>query len=227
MISQKPERLFESGGPSLGENRSAGRRRSYDRRLDEILEAATQLMARVGYEKASMRGIAKAAGVSLAGLYHYVESKEKMLFLIQFRTFNSLVGGLREKLHGIADPVEQLRVLVRTHVGYFAANMAALKVCSHELDSLTGDAYKEADRLRREYYNIARRILDGILDSRAPAGTLDRHVAVMSLFGMLNWLYRWYSPQRGASPTAMANQIASQFLGGVLATNGEPPPRTD
>jgi AcrR family transcriptional regulator len=191
-------------------------RDSYDERLNRILEAATVVIARQGYRKASMRAIAKATGVSLAGLYHYFDSKEKMLFLIQFRTFSSLLNNLREKLHGVDDPVEQLRVMVRAHVAYFAANMAALKVCSHELDSLTGDAYDETRRIRREYYELTRAIVDRVLDTAASNGALDRRVVTMSLFGTLNWLYRWYNPKKDRPPNALANQISTQFLQGVL-----------
>ena len=138
MISQEPERVFGSSKEGLDTVSSDGRR-TYDERLNRILAAATGAIAQVGYDRASMRSIGKAAGVSLAGLYHYFENKEKMLFLIQFRTFSSLLNNLREKLHGVEDPAEQLRVMVRAHLGYFAANMDALKVCSHELDSLSGD----------------------------------------------------------------------------------------
>ena len=197
-------------------NRDSDIRGTYDERLNHILEAATTLIARDGYEKASMRAVAKASGVSLAGLYHYFDSKERMLFLIQFRTFSSLVNTLREKLHGLADPTEQLHVMVRAHVSYFAANMAALKACSHELDSLTGEAHEEARHLRHDYYDLTRGIVDRVLDAHAPGKSLDRHVATMSLFSMLNWLYRWYVPKRGCSPTTVANQIAAQFLHGVL-----------
>ena len=221
MISEEPERLFGDKGGAAATNRSPDARDSYDERLNHILEAATGLMARVGYEKASMRAVSKAAGVSLAGLYHYFDSKEKMLFLIQFRTFSSLLSSLREKLHGVDDPLEQLRVMVRAHVGYFAANMAALKVCSHELDSLTGTGYEEARRVRHDYYDLTRLIVHRTFEARAPESTFDRHVATMSLFGMLNWLYRWYDPRRGRSPTAVAKQIAAQFLNGVLEKSHE------
>lgn len=216
MTSERSERMFEREGRPATTGRSPDVRGTYDERLNHILEAATALIARVGYEKASTRAVAEAAGISLAGLYHYFDSKEKMLFLIQFRTFNSLVSGLREKLHGVADPIEQLRVMVRAHVGYFAANMDALKACSHELDSLTGEADQEARRLRHDYYDLTRGIVDRIFDTHASETTLNRHVATMSLFGMLNWLYRWYVPKRGCSPTTVANQITTQFLHGVL-----------
>lgn len=189
---------------------------TYDDRLNHILEAATRVIARVGYEKASMRLVTKEAGISLAGIYHYFERKERLLFLIQFRTFNSLLNNVREKLHGVEEPVEQLRVMVRAHVGYFAANMDALRVCSHELDSLTGPAYEEARQLRRDYYDLTRAIVDRVLDAHTPESPLERHVATMSLFGTLNWLYRWYDPKRGRAPTTVANQIASQFLHGLL-----------
>ncbi len=201
-------------------NRSPEPRVSYDERLKHVLRAATDVIADMGYERASMRAVARAADVSLAGLYHYFDSKEKMLFLIQFRTFNSLVSGLREKLHGVADPIEQLRVMVRAHVDYFAAHMAALKACSHELDSLSGEAYHETRRLRREYYDLTRGIVERILDAHAPQATLDRHVAIMSLFGTLNWLYRWYVPKPGCSPATVASQITTQFLHGVLGAAG-------
>jgi AcrR family transcriptional regulator len=213
MDSIRAEHAFESMETPA---RDPEARRSYDERLDHILEAATLVIAREGYQKASMRAVARTAGVSLAGLYHYFDSKEKLLFLIQFRTFTALLGNLREKLHGVDDPIEQLRVMVRAHVSYFAANMTALKVCSHELDLLTGAAYDETRAIRREYYKLCRGIVDRLLRASEAGSTVDRHVATMSLFGTLNWLYRWYRPEQGCSPNVLANQISTQFLRGVL-----------
>ncbi|MFO0838458.1 MAG: TetR/AcrR family transcriptional regulator [Phycisphaerae bacterium] len=199
-------------------------RPTYDERLNHILNAATELIARVGYEKASMRQVSNAADVSLSGIYHYFDSKEKMLYLIQFRTFNALLNGLREKLHGVEDPVEQLQLMVRHHTGYFAANMAALKVCSHELDSLGGPAYEETRVLRRQYYELTRAIIDRVFERLSPNSSLDRHVSTMCLFGMLNWLYRWYDPRRDRSPAALAQQITAEFIGGITcgATRAAP-----
>jgi AcrR family transcriptional regulator len=215
MVWTESERSFESrAGPAPRARTPAGKG-TYDDRLNHILEAATHLIARVGYQNASMREVARAAGVSLAGIYHYFDCKEKMLFLIQSRAFNSLLTTLREKLHGVSDPLDQLAVMVRAHVEYFAANMAALKVCSHELDSLTGQAYDSTRAIRRQYYDETRRIIDRLLDARGADAALDRHVATMVLFGALNWLYRWYDPRHGRSPGSIARQITTQFLDGL------------
>ena len=111
MISKNTERMFGRTPEPGSSNRNSDARETYDQRLNHILAIATQIIAQVGYDKASMRTVAKAAGVSLAGMYHYFDSKEKMLFLIQFRTFGALLSNLREKLIGTEDPVEQLRIM--------------------------------------------------------------------------------------------------------------------
>lgn len=222
MATKKTERAFDSGHQIGAKSRSTDSRKTYDERVDQILEAATAVFARNGYQKASMRDIASASDVSLAGLYHYFDSKQRMLFVIQFRAFSSLLNNLQEKLHGIDDPIEQLRVMVKAHVAYFAANMAALRVCSHEMESLTGSAYEETYRIRREYYDLVRSIVDRIIASEAPNSTIDKGIATMSLFGALNWLYQWYDPKRDRSPNVLANQLATQFLHGVLGAAGVP-----
>jgi AcrR family transcriptional regulator len=55
----------------------------FERRLAEILEHATAVFYEKGYEGASMRDLSRMSGMSLAGLYYYFESKEKLLYLIQ------------------------------------------------------------------------------------------------------------------------------------------------
>ena len=81
--------------------------------------------------------------------------------------------------------------------------------------------YEETFRIRREYYDLARGIIDRLIEAQVPDSPLDPHEATMSLFGMLNWLYRWYDPTRGRSPNVVAHQIATQFLHGLNAIEAE------
>lgn len=219
MISEKSEHLF-GRQVAVPSRVSSDAKEGYEQRVGHILAAACGAIARLGYQRASMRAVAKATGVSLAGLYHYFDSKEKMLFLIQFRTFSALHQNLLEKLHGVVDAEEQLRVMIRAHVSYFAANMDALTVCSHELDTLSGSAYEQTRDIRKEYYALARSIIERLLDTHSPGTSLNRHVLTMSLFGTLNWLYRWYDPVSGPSVATVSNQIASQFLHGIYHLAG-------
>src|SRR5499425_2176657 len=99
---------------STAEGMTARRRRAarpapetrYDRRLAEILDHATEVFCKKGYEGASMRDLSRASGMSLAGLYYYFESKERLLYLIQKHTFETVVRNLKNLLETVNDPEE-------------------------------------------------------------------------------------------------------------------------
>src|SRR5438477_12371847 len=84
----------------------------YDPRLAEILSHATEVFCKKGYEGASMRDLSRESGMSLAGLYYYFESKERLLYLIQKHTFTTIVQRLKARLVGENDAEERIRTLV-------------------------------------------------------------------------------------------------------------------
>src|SRR5436309_15763238 len=70
----------------------------FDRQLGKILEHATEVFCNKGYEGSSMRDLSRATGMSLAGMYHYFGSKERLLYLIQKHTFSTILSQVRERL---------------------------------------------------------------------------------------------------------------------------------
>ena len=86
------ERLRDTPGAKAGMTSARGRKTAkFDRKLVEILRAAAAVFAEVGYDPASIRMVADRAGVSVAGLYYYVRSKDELLYLIQYHVFDGLV----------------------------------------------------------------------------------------------------------------------------------------
>src|SRR5258706_13218976 len=128
----------------------------YDRRVAGILAHGTDVICEKGYAGASMRDLSRATGMSLAGLYHYFESKEKLLYLIQKHTFSTIVRQLRARLEGITDAEERIRIFVDNHVESFLANQKAMKVLSHEDEALQNGYGDEIAAIKREYYRICR-----------------------------------------------------------------------
>lgn len=189
-------------------------------KLDHILAAATRVFYEKGYEGASVRDISRRSGVSLAGLYYYVESKEKLLYLIQKHCFTTLVAQLEAQLEaGPRDPEARLRRLIRNHLHYFLQNAEAMKVLSHESDSLTPPYAREVADIKRAYYRLCRGILEGLKRQRRLKG-LNTRLAVLSLFGMMNWIYTWYNPRVDPDVDALAEHFARIFFEGVLARVG-------
>ena len=185
----------------------------FDRRLSSILAHATNVFYEKGYEGASMRDLSRASGMSLAGMYHYFESKEKLLYLIQRHTFNTIVKQLRRKLDSAINPEERIRVLIFNHLEYFLANQKAMKVLSHEDEVLKNRFGVEVRSLKREYYRICLAVLDDF--RRADRLTFSPRVAVMSLFGMMNWIYTWYNPRVDGDAAKLAGEMGDIFLRGI------------
>src|SRR5579863_3159033 len=187
----------------------------YDKRLAEILAHATEVFCKKGYEGASMRDLSRESGMSLAGLYYYFESKERLLYLIQKHTFTTIVERLRERLSGVDDPAQRIRVFVLNHVEYFLANQKAMKVLSHEDDVLKNGHGAEIAAIKREYY----RICVGLLDDLKKEEKLEfsSRMAVLSLFGMMNWIYTWYNPRVDGDAGELARGMAGIFLQGIQA----------
>jgi AcrR family transcriptional regulator len=203
----------------------------YDQKLELILRASARIFAEKSYHSTSMRDISRATKVSLAGLYHYCKSKEELLFLIQDHCFGRVLERLEERLRGESDPVAKLRIFVDNHLSFFAANMAEMKVLSHEAESLAGDLHEHVSTRKRQYTRTARKILSEVQQAAASSGRaprrngppktnskpLDLTAATYALFGMMNWIYNWYDPRGKLSVGQLVDNITRLFLSGFLS----------
>src|SRR5439155_7372599 len=90
----------------------------FDRTLAKILTHATDVFYEKGYEGASIRDLSRASGMSLAGLYYYFDTKERLLYLIQKHTFSTIVDRLRLRLEGVSDPEQRIRIIMLNHLDY-------------------------------------------------------------------------------------------------------------
>jgi TetR/AcrR family transcriptional regulator, cholesterol catabolism regulator len=191
----------------------------YDQKLEFILRTSARIFAEKNYHSTSMRDISRATGVSLAGLYHYCKSKEELLFLIQDNCFGRVLERLEERLPETQDPVSQLRLFIENHLSFFAANMAEMKVLSHEADSLRGDLHDHVSSRKDRYSKLARNILHEVQATQASEQSVDLTVATYALFGMMNWIYNWYDPNGKLKVQDLAQNLTQLFLGGFLAGN--------
>jgi AcrR family transcriptional regulator len=189
----------------------------HDQKLEFILRNAARIFAEKNYHSTTMRDISRATNVSLAGLYHYCKSKEELLFLIQDNCFGRVLERLEERLLEVNDPLSRLRIFIENHLSFFAANMAEMKVLSHEAESLAGDLHTHVSSKKDRYTKLAREILSEI-QARAGAGSeVDLTVATYALFGMMNWIYNWYDPRGKLTVSELVDNVTRLFLHGFVA----------
>lgn len=195
--------------------------REFEARLGRILRHAARVFSEKGFEGASIRDISRASGVSLAGLYHYFRSKQELLYLIQRNTFTSVLKRLEKRLSGVTDAPERLRLLVSNHVDYSLAHRIEMKVLAHEEDALEEPYRRELVEIKRRYYQIAREIFEE-LRRTGMAGRLSPRIAVLSLFGMMNWIHMWYNPQADPQAERIARTMYAIFLRGIAPAPSAP-----
>jgi TetR/AcrR family transcriptional regulator, cholesterol catabolism regulator len=189
-------------------------RHTYDDKLARILRIAAAIFAEKGYHEASIRDISRATGVSLSGLYYYFGSKEELLFLIQDHCFTTLLENLDRLLEQETEPLRRFRLMVENHLRFFVNNMKEMKVLSHELGSLSGEYGQTVNEKKRRYTETCAAVLKTLV----PAGSsIDPRVAVFALFGMMNWIYNWYNPERDVPVSKLAEDLSQLFLRGYLS----------
>jgi TetR/AcrR family transcriptional regulator, cholesterol catabolism regulator len=191
-------------------------------KLQLILRHAAQIFSEKGYDGASIRDISRASGVSLAGMYYYIESKQKLLYLIQQYTFQTIVARLEKRLEGAHEPADRLRIFVHNHLDYFLRHRVEMKVLSHEDEALEGEYRKEVLELKRRYYGIALEIVEEMRKA-GTARRMNPRVAVLSLFGMMNWVYTWHRPEVDPQAEALAEAMTGMFLRGVMNGHASAP----
>ncbi|HUL35533.1 MAG TPA: TetR/AcrR family transcriptional regulator [Candidatus Eisenbacteria bacterium] len=195
--------------------------RDSEAKLRHILRVSAQIFAEHGFEATSIRDISRATGVSLSGLYYYFEGKQHLLYLIQNAAFSYVVDHLMLRSQGMADPVERLHTLVLNHIEYFLSHPNEMKVLSHEEDALVEPYREKIQVIKRRYYSMAREIFDAIA-AEGTAPSISPRVAVLSLFGMMNWPYKWHKPDVDPNAEELTTAIAGIFLHGVLPSSAEP-----
>ncbi|TMA05245.1 MAG: helix-turn-helix transcriptional regulator, partial [Deltaproteobacteria bacterium] len=104
-------------------NRLEGSTRHYDEKLQEILKTSAKIFAEKGFHRTSIRDIARATRMSLAGLYYYFRTKEELLFLIQEQCFLTLLQRWDETGDPKADVRTRIGIFVENHLGFFLHNM--------------------------------------------------------------------------------------------------------
>ena len=196
-----------------GKQNVTRRNNQYEKRLTSILKAASKVIARKGFEGASVRDVAARARIGLSGIYYYFHNKEELLFALQQHTFSTLVERLKERLAEAATPEEKLQAVIDNHFEQFAGNMDELKVCVHEIESLTGKYYQRILKVRQEYFSLVQKVVGEVVGK----ANYETDIDALFLFGSLNWAYMWYKPAKNADWRRLSKQFAKVFLNGIKA----------
>jgi AcrR family transcriptional regulator len=188
-------------------------RARYDRRQQQVIDRAAHLFAERGYHATSMNELIEATGLTSGGLYHYIGSKEELLFMILDGLMEPFLAGVREILSEDAPASEQLRQVVTAWIVHVESHLDHMKVFQQErLVAESGPYWKEVRARRKDFERLLEDLLARLeAEGRLPVG--DRKLALFALLGMVNWTTQWYDPSGRLSPAQIADGYCDILLG--------------
>ena len=187
----------------------------YDDKREAILRGAARLFADEGYGRASMAEVARKCGISKANIYHYYPSKEALLFDM----LESHLRDLRDRIVGLvfptSDPKAQLRIIITEILLAYQGADAEHDVMLSAMQALPPEKQDLLRRYQREFVAVGRERLAAICPPEVAGDRARLWAVTMSVFGMLNWHYKWSSGADEATRREHADLIADLVIGGV------------
>ena len=193
-----------------------------DSRWPELLRIAATTFAERGYRSTSLQDIADRFGVFKGSLYHYIRTKEDLLYEIMRGVLTASVADLRRHAGGEGDALERLGAVLRGHVRHLIDNLAETTVVLHEIGQLREERRRSlpVDEFHRTFTAL---IAQGQREGTV-APELVPELASLALLGSVNHIYRWYRPGGAHTPDEIADQFAAVLLRGLACP---PSPSTD
>ena len=114
------------------------RRGAPKRRDREVLDAAAKVFYERGYAAASVQHVAEELGILKGSLYHYIKTKEDLLFRLLQETHDDVDRILAEveAVEGLS-PLERLHLYVQRQVEYNIDALERVSVYYHDVDQLS------------------------------------------------------------------------------------------
>ncbi|MDD3653880.1 MAG: TetR/AcrR family transcriptional regulator [Desulfotomaculaceae bacterium] len=176
-------------------------------RYTEIVDTAKKLFRKKNYHGTSMQDIAEKVGIYRGSLYHYINSKEEILYHIVERPVLKGFESLKKIQEEDLPPIQKLRRAIEYHVRDSMEHQAELAILLEDTKHLSEKYQNQIREVQKKYEGTFLSIIkEGI--KKGDFKKLDPKIVTFAVFGMTNWMYRWYDTDGLLS----AEEIAEIFL---------------
>jgi AcrR family transcriptional regulator len=198
-------------------------KRPVDRRNREaeVVEAAIQVFYEKGYGASTIQDVADVVGVLKGSLYHYISSKEDLLFRILQESHEQTRVLMSEIAELDVSPLDRLRIYLEKTYLWYLAHPERVSVYFNQQHHLTGENRAEMRIQMREYEHYLRELLAEAKGAGALRPDLDLKLASFFLLGALNSLPTWYRRGGTYAPEHIAREFTAMSMRTLTQT--EPP----
>jgi len=188
----------------------------HDTRYREILERAARLICQHGYEATSMQEIAESCGLTKAGLYHHIKTKEALLLAIMHYGMDLFEEMVVAKVSDIADPLARLRACMARNIALVTHDPSKeVTIILHEHQTLTGEAQHQINSRKKRYVRFLEAAFREAIE-RGQIRAVDPTLAAFSFLGIVLWTYKWYRADGKLTPQQLSDGMIDLFFEGLM-----------
>ncbi|MEO3474605.1 TetR/AcrR family transcriptional regulator [Roseomonas sp. CAU 1739] len=186
-------------------------------RMLQILAESARLFATNGYDGTSMRDIAEACGISKSLLYHHFTDKDEIYARIALGSTQRLFEFVQDRLPEGGSPPDRVRAFMTATGDYFQryrSNWIASTAAFWSDPELR--RHKERVMWRDRYEGLIRRLIQDAVDA-GDFRPVDVPLTGRLVLSTLNWMHRWYRPDKGMTPAQIADSYFDLIFNGLKA----------
>ena len=184
-------------------------------RKEQVIRKAAELFRIKGYAASSMRDLAQMLGIEAASLYSHIRSKEEILQSLCFDMATEFRKSLEEVEKQNVGASEKLKNGIIGHIQVMAKDLTASAVFMNEHRHLSAPFLRDFLLLRINYINRFKSIIEEGVKTGEFKESIDKKLAVMTLFSSLNWMPQWYDPYSHIVPADLGKQLADMLVNGL------------
>lgn len=191
------------------------------RRRREIVEAATELFSRQGFNRTTIKEIAARAGISSGLVYQYVREKDDVLLLAILDVVEAYTREIPKALEGLTDPIDRLVATVAAYCRVVDERRAATVLAYRSTKSLSPDRRRLIQDRELETNELIRAAINDCLRARLVrkinADVLTYQIVLIAH----GWaLKSWYFKSKLTIDRYIRDSL-DILLGGILTPAGE------
>ncbi len=188
--------------------------------VDRLLDTAALLFWEKGYTATTTREIASALDIQQASLYYHIASKEDLLHRLCVSSLQGFLSSVPSALEGTTDPLDRIRIIIRTHIGTLLKHQERNVAMLTELRALSPRHRAEVVKLRESYLNILRGAIQEAQASRHIRADIPSTYLCLALLNILNWTSLWFRKDQALSAEPLAELFIEIYLHGVALPPG-------
>jgi AcrR family transcriptional regulator len=192
------------------------------KRQREVFETAARLICKKGYDGTSIQEIADACGMTKAGLYHHIGSKEGLLSAIMDYGMDVFEKEVLAPAQALENPVEALKQCMSRNIKLVTVGSTKeITIILHEHATLHGLPGKQINARKKKYVRFLEKSFEDAM-TRKLIRPVNAKIAAYGFLGMVLWTYKWFQPEGALDETQLADGMVDLLFTGLAPAFAAP-----